>query len=218
LPVDEYRALKRAAYPADPEPSPPPVDATLSRIDYDLKVDGDLASGEARLTVDVIKQGWVKLPIPAGLMVREARLNGQEVSLVTGSSPAAETFLLLSRPGRSVLALQIVAPITTVAGTEMVKLPVSSSAISRASLQLSRQGVDVRVTGGMLLEHTETPSGARLVANGHGSDPLTFAWKRKIEDLRANQPLRFRGSLTELVGLGEDTTQLTAEVQIEVVQ
>src|SRR5262249_24380600 len=138
-------------------------------------------------------------------------------SLVTASSSSAETFLWLSRAGRSVLALQIVAPITTVAGTEMVKLPVSSSAISRASLQLSRQGVDVGVTGGMLLEHSETPSGARLVANGHGADPLTFAWKRKLEDQRANQPLRFRGSLTQLVGLGEDATQLTADVQIEVV-
>jgi len=100
----------------------------------------------------------------------------------------------------------------------MVKLPAGSSAISRASLQLSRQGVDVRVTGGMLVEHSETPSGARLVANGHGADPLTFAWKRKIEDQRANQPLRFRGSLTQLVGLGEDASQLTAEVQIEVIQ
>jgi hypothetical protein len=58
LPVDEYRALRHAAFPLDREPVPPPVEATLSRIDYQLKVDGDLASGEARLTVDVIKDGW----------------------------------------------------------------------------------------------------------------------------------------------------------------
>src|SRR5215212_8919068 len=79
LPVDEYRVLRRAAFPADAEPLPPPVEATLSRIDYDLKVDGDLASGEARLTVDVIKDGWVKLGLPEGLMVREARLDGRPV-------------------------------------------------------------------------------------------------------------------------------------------
>ena len=58
LPVSEYTALKHAASPAEPEPAAPPVEATLSRIDYDLKVDGDLATGEARLTVDVIKNGW----------------------------------------------------------------------------------------------------------------------------------------------------------------
>ena len=64
LPVDEYRALRRAAFPLDTEPAPPPVEATLSRIDYDLKVEGDLASGEARLTVDVIQEGWVRLRCP----------------------------------------------------------------------------------------------------------------------------------------------------------
>src|SRR5688572_12816953 len=82
LPVAEYAALRRAAHPTDAEPAAPPVEATLSRIDYDLKVDGDLASGEARLTVDVIKDGWVRLAMPVGLMVREAQLDGREVTLI----------------------------------------------------------------------------------------------------------------------------------------
>src|SRR6266550_6116906 len=38
LPVDEYRALRRSAFPAEVEPASPPVEATLTRIDYDLKV------------------------------------------------------------------------------------------------------------------------------------------------------------------------------------
>ncbi len=83
LPVGEYTALRRAAFPADAEPIPPPIEATLSRIDYDLKVEGDLASGEARLTVDVIKDGWVRLAMPDGLMVQEANLDGRPVTLVT---------------------------------------------------------------------------------------------------------------------------------------
>jgi hypothetical protein len=44
LPVNEYTALRHAAFPLEAEPVAPPVEATLSRIDYDLKVDGDLAS------------------------------------------------------------------------------------------------------------------------------------------------------------------------------
>src|SRR5256885_5317600 len=119
LPVGEYTALKRAAAPAEPQPAEPPVEATLSRIDYDLKVDGDLASGEARLTVDVIKEGWVRVAIPGGLMVREARLDGHQVTLV--ARPAEKgpggADLLLSRVGRAVLTLKIVASVSTVAGT-----------------------------------------------------------------------------------------------------
>lgn len=220
LPVAEYTALRRAAFPADVEPAPPPVEATLSRIDYDLKVDGELASGEARLTVDVVKDGWIRLPMPAGLMVREAHLDGHELTLVshpTEKGPGGLD-LLLSKIGRSILTLKIVAPVTTVAGTDILQLPVSNSAISHATIELLRQGVDVHITGGLLLEHSESTASSRWVANGGGMEPLTFAWRRRIDDERAKQPLRFRGTVTELVGLGEDATQVNTEIQVEVLQ
>ena len=220
LPVNEYTALKRAADPKEPEPVAPPVEATLSRIDYDMKVDGDLATGEARLTVDVIKNGWVRVAMPDGLIVRDAKLDGRPVNLAmsTTDKGPGRADLLLSKTGRSVLTLQIVAPVTTVAGTDILHLPVSNSAISHATVQLARQGVDVRITGGLLLEHSEAATGSRWVANGKGGEPLTFAWRRKIDDARTSQPLRLRGGVTQLIGLGEDATQLNAEVQIEVVQ
>ena len=220
LPVADYAKLKHDASPTDPEPVAPPVEATLSRIDYDMKVDGDLATGEARLTVDVIKNGWVRVAMPDGLIVRDAKLDGHPVTLAMNptSKGPGRADLLLSKTGRSVLTLQIVAPVTTVAGTDILHLPVSNSAISHATVQLARQGVDVRITGGLLLEHSEAATGSRWVANGKGGEPLTFAWRRKIDDARASQPLRLRGAVTQLIGLGEDATQLNAEVQVEVVQ
>ncbi|HKP84743.1 MAG TPA: hypothetical protein VJZ26_01525 [Blastocatellia bacterium] len=223
LPVDDYRALRQAAFPTEREPEPPPVDATLTRVDYDLKVNGDMASGEARLTIDVLKDGWVRVAIPGGLMIREARLDGKPVSLVTPASeksPGASQ-LLLSRTGRSVLTLDIVAPVSSVAGTEMLRLPVSASAVSRAVLVVpgkSDRGVDAHVTGGLLLERSDTADGSRWVAHGRGNEPLTFAWRRRVEDQRAAQPLRLRAALTQLVGLGEDASQVNAEVQVEILQ
>ena len=220
LPVDEYRALRRAAFPLDAEPVPPPVEATLSRIDYDLKIDGDLASGEVRLTVDVIKDGWVRLAMPEGLMIREAHLDGRQVTLATrpAEKGPGTADLLLSHTGRFVLTLKIVAPVSTVAGTDILKLPVSNSAVSHAVVKLMRQGVDVQLSGGLLLENSETASGSRWVANGRGNEPLTFGWRRRVDDQRANQTLRLRGAITELVGLGEDATQINAEIQLEVLQ
>ena len=220
LGISEYTALKKAASPAEPEPAAPPVEATLSRIDYSLKVDADLAFGEARLTVDVIKNGWVRVTMPDGLMVRDAQLDGRPVNLAmkTKDKGPGSADLLLSKTGRSIVTLKIVAPVTTVAGTEILHLPVSNSAISHATVELTRQGVDVRITGGLLLEHSENTSGSRWVANGKGGEPLTFAWRRKVDDVSASQPLRLRGSITQLVGLGEDTTQINAEVRVDVVQ
>ena len=220
LPVSEYTALKQAAYPGEPEPAAPPVEATLSRIDYVLKVDGDLATGEARLTVDVIKNGWVRVAMPDGLIVRDAQLDGRPVNLAmsTTTKGPGRADLLLSKTGRSILTMKIVAPVNSVAGTDILHLPVSNSAVSHAIVELTRQGVDVRITGGLLLEHADVATGSRWVANGKGGEPLTFAWRRKVDDERAKQPLRFRGSITQLVGLGEDATQVNAEVQVNVTQ
>ena len=65
IPVDEYRALRLRAYPPDRLPDPPPVEATISRVEYELRLgstpaaapagsaEAVAAAGEARLTVDV---------------------------------------------------------------------------------------------------------------------------------------------------------------------
>src|ERR1700726_1019635 len=85
IPVDEYRVLRAKAYPVEHDPEPPPLDATLTRVDYDLHVAGDLAAGRATLVVDVLKDGWVRVPVPTGLLVRDARLDGKPISLVPGA-------------------------------------------------------------------------------------------------------------------------------------
>ena len=220
LPVDEYRNLHARAYPIERDPEPPPVEATLTRVDYDLRIEGELASGRASLTVDVLKDGWVRVPIPAGLLVREARLDGKLVSLVPGASSKAGSQLsaLLSHAGRALLLLDIAIPVASATGEESITLPSTASGVTRASVQLPRQGVDVRLTGGLLSEKSESASESKWIAYGRGNEPLTFAWRRKTEDHRVTQPLRMRGSLTELLGLGEDSTSINAEVNLEVTQ
>src|SRR5579863_10168568 len=99
IPVEEYRVLRAKAYPVEHDPEPPPLDATLTRVDYDLHVAGGLAAGRASLTVDVLKDGWVRVPVPAGLLVREARLDGKSISLVPGAKGGAHLSALLSHAG-----------------------------------------------------------------------------------------------------------------------
>src|SRR6266700_7027130 len=220
IPVDEYRVLRAKAYPVEHDPEPPPLDATLTRVDYDLHILGDLATGRASLTVDVLKDGWVRVPVPAGLLVREARLDGKLVSLVPGPAGKAGSQLsaLLSHPGRAVLLLEIALPVASSAGEESITLPLTASGVTRASVQLPRQDVDVRLTGGLLSEKSESASESKWIAFGRGGEALTFAWRRKTEDHRGTQPLRLRGSLTQLLGLGEDATSINAEVNLEVTQ
>lgn len=217
--VDDYQSLRTRAFPTERDPEPPPVDATLTRVDYDLRIAGDLATGRASLTVDVLKDGWVRVPIPSGLLVREARLDGKLVSLVSASGKgASQLSAVLAHAGRAVLLLDIALPVNASAGEERISLPSTSSGVTRAAVQLPRQGVDVKLSGGLLTEKTETGDESKWLAYARGNEPLTFTWHRKIEDHHITLPLRQSGSLTQLTSLAEDSTSLYAEVNIEVTQ
>src|SRR5579864_4632859 len=220
IPVEEYRVLRAKAYPVEHDPEPPPLDATLTRVDYELRVVGELASGRANLTVDVLKDGWVRVPVPAGLLVREARLDGKLVSLVAASPGKGGSHLaaLLSHPGRSVLALDIDVPVVANTGDESISLPSTESGVTRASVQLPRQGIDLRVSGGILSDKSESAGETKWLAYGRGNEALTFTWRRKTEDHHVELPLRLRGSLTQLTSLGEDSTSVYAEANLEVQQ
>ena len=220
IPVSDYRALHAKAYPPEREPEPLPVDATLTRVDYDLRVDGELATGRANLTVDVLKDGWVRVPVPAGLLIREAKLDGKLISLVPAAvgKGGSHVSALLSHSGRAVLNLEIALPVQNGTGEESLTLPSTESGVTRATVHLPKQGVDIRLSGGLLAEKSESANDTKWIAYARGNEPLTLTWKRKTEDHRATQPLRLRGSLTELAGLGEDTTSVMADVNVEVTQ
>jgi hypothetical protein len=219
IPVAEYRVLRAKAYPVEHDPEPPPLDATLTRVDYDLQVNGDLAAGRASLTVDVLKDGWVRVPVPAGLLVREAHLDGQLVSLVPGAQgKTGHLAALLSHAGRSVLQLDVDVPVTFSAGDESMSLPSTDSGVTRASIALPRLGIDLRVAGGLLSQKYETSNETKWLAYGRGNEALTFTWRRKTEDHHVELPLRMRGSLTQLTSLAEDSTTVYAEASLDIVQ
>ncbi len=82
IPVEEYRVLRAKAYPVEHDPEPPPLDATLTRVDYDLHVTGDLAAGTRQPHRRRLERRMGARARPSGLLVREARLDGKSVSLV----------------------------------------------------------------------------------------------------------------------------------------
>jgi hypothetical protein len=214
IPVTEYGALRARAYPIEHDPDPAPVEATLTRVDYQLRLDGGLASGHANLTVDILRDGWVRVPIPQGMLVREARLGDKLVSLVPSSDKGGQLSAVLSGKGRAVLRLELAFPVAVTGGEQRLTLPTGGSGVTRAEISMQPRDVEVGVSGGYVSERSE----AHWLAYARGNEPLTFVWRRKIEERKVELPLRMRGSLNQLFGLGEDVTSLNAEVDIEVVQ
>lgn len=221
LPIDDYRALRARAFPTD-SGSTPPVDATLTRVEYDLRLSGDTITGQARLTIDVLAQGWAAVQVPSGVLVRDAHIDGRPIALVEDAhdaqKPGGAPRVLLSRAGRSVLTLEIVVPMTASAGAESMTLPASRAGLSSVAFVVPRTGVDLAVSGGFIAEKTESGADSRWVVYAKSGNALMFSWKRRVDDHRAALPLKTRARLVELVALGEDTTQVTSSIQLEVTQ
>jgi hypothetical protein len=213
LSVEEYRSLRTRAFPPAPPAMPPAVDVALTRIDYELRVD-DTAVGRVVLTIDVLAKGWLRVPIPSGVMVRDARLDGRPVALVDATPP----YVLLSRQGRTVLSLDIVVPVARGAGAESIALPASPAPVARVALTLPKTGFDVAAAGAFMAEHQESGAESRWTAYGRPNQAIVITWKRKVDDRRAAQPLRLRARITEIVALGEETAQVSASVRLEIVQ
>jgi len=214
IPIGEYDALRDKAYPIEPQAELPAVEATLTRLDYDLRIEGPVATGRATLTVDVLKDGWVRVPIPPNLLVREATLGGKRVSLVNAAGHSGQSSALLNAKGRSVLTLDLAFAVNSAGGAERLVLPTGGSAVTRASIAFPSRELEVKVTGGFIVEK----SGVNYIAYGRGNDPLSLTWRKKIEERQVELPLRMRGSLTQFLGLSEDSTSLNADVEIDVVQ
>ena len=75
-----------------------------------------------------------------------------------------------------------------------------------------------RWAGGFIGEQTKDAKATKVMVFGQGGSPLSLSWARTRENTRAQQPLRLRSTVTEVVGLGEDASQMTTRVQLEVVQ
>ena len=160
----------------------------------------------------MLKEGWVRVDVPAGLMVRAARIDNRPIPIVQAPSP----HVLLSKPGRVVITLEVVAPLAIRGGVESVTIPASRGAVSRVALVVPRQGIAVTAAGGVLSERAQQPEG-RWVAFGRAGQPLVLSWQRRADD-RASAPLKWRGDVTTLVGLGEDASSMSSSIDVEVTQ
>src|SRR5438105_3145829 len=119
---------------------------------------------------------------------------------------------LFSHTGRAVITLEIALPIAATASEERVSIPSTFSGVTRVTLEIPRSGVDLSLNGGLLSETHELKTGGKWTAYGKGAEPIVFAWRRKTEEHHATLPLRMHGTLTQFVGLGEDSTSLSANI------
>lgn len=212
LPVDEYRTLRTRA--GQSPPAAAVADAVLTRLDYTLRVEGDVVLGRAALVVDVLGAGWATLPLPVGLAVREARLDGQPFVI----DPGPPAVVHLSRVGRATLELEVVFTPSTAAGVETIAVPASTAAVTRVVLTVPGTTHVVSATGGVVLDRVAGNASTAWTVHGRSATPLALSWARRRDDPRAGEPLRLRTRIDATAGLRDTLLQVATTVELEVLQ
>lgn len=211
LPIDDYQALRARARQAGATPA---AQATLTRVDYALAAEGELVTGEARLTIDVQGTGWVAVPLPSGLAIREARLDGQPLVVDAGPPPTVH----LSRAGRAVLHLALAFVPAEAAGTVTLSLPASTAAITRVALDIPGTAHRVTANGGVVVDRTERGDRTAWTIHARSGVPLVLDWTRRRDDPRTSAPLRLAATLDTTVGVRDTLMQLAVTATLDVRQ
>ena len=185
--------------------NPPPVDAALTRVDYDLRANGDTVSGEARLTVDVLQQGWVSIQCASRSARTQRALERTADCARRRHASASADFECRTRDADA----RIVVPIATSGGTESMTLPASPSALSSVRLTISRTSVELASSGALRPNKSKPRARPAGVSMGRPDGQISFNWKRKSDDRRRTMPLRMDARVTSLIVLGEESSLIT---------
>ncbi len=88
----------------------------------------------------------------------------------------------------------------------------------RATLTVPRADVAIVASGGTIIERTGAPSARRVIAHAALGQALGLSWSRQRATNGPALPVRLRGQLQHVVGLGEETALVTARVTVEVLR
>ena len=195
LPYDQFRALWRKAQGAPARVLEAPTPYLISRAQFTGKVDGELARLQLRLTVDILADGWVEVPIGLGDVAVE------KVSFAdTKTKPApllrvvGGQYRLLTRgTGRRELIVDFVRQLVTQPGLNVLGFRIPPAAISTLELTIPEENMKVDVEP-MLAAGTEQtgPAGkkaTRLQAFLGSAQSVKLSWKPKTQAAADLEPV-----------------------------
>lgn len=196
LPYRDFQKLWQAAQGKPADVSEAPFAYLISTARFDGKVEEEIASIRLELTIDVLSDGWVRIPLELGeVAVSQATLldkndakvdpllqvvNGQYIFTVRGT-------------GRYVLALDFVRQLETQPGLAVLKYRLPLAAITTLELLIPEENLKVDIEP-MLAATTsqakiEQTGATRLQAFLGPAQQVRLSWKPKTQAAEELEPV-----------------------------
>jgi len=181
LPFQDYLKMWEKSFPSQNRPpEQPPVGGVITSADYSATVQQDLARIDAVFQVQVLKAGWVELPVTFG----EAALGsvtgdpGPVFLRGTGNGTYA---LLFSQPGQHKVTLTLTARVRTSPEGRSLELQIPNVAITTFNLTLPEADQTIDLQPKLLQETVPGNANAtQLKASLGSTDKVTARWHPRV--------------------------------------
>jgi len=160
LPYEKFQELWKAARSktAPPPEAKPPVDALVTEVSGVATVSEDVVTIQATVRIEVLKEGWVEVPLRLGdVALTEATLGGEPARIV---ADAKRGYSLLvekagAKPQRLDLSLTFAKAYAKAPGQNSVSFQSPQAPVSQWEVRIPEEGVEVNIHP--LLAATEVP-------------------------------------------------------------
>ena len=188
LPYHEFESLWRAAQGAPGQVGVAPGTYMISSARYVGEVEGELGRLNAELTIDVLGEGWVTIPLALGETgVAEVRfLAGVEA----GNEPLLKVvegryYMYVKGKGRYVLSVDFVRQLESRGGLKVLSFGLPQTAITSLELLIPEENLSVDVTPLLAATTTQVDRGqgkaTRLQAFLGAAEAVSMSWKPRSE-------------------------------------
>ncbi|HUE72001.1 MAG TPA: hypothetical protein VMP01_14030, partial [Pirellulaceae bacterium] len=169
IPYEKFQELWNAARSAAAkiEELKPPVGALVTEIDSTATVQKDVVSVSAKVTIDVLTEGWHEIPLRlADSAIRSAKIGDEPARVIF--DPNAGYKLLFEKKGkeaaRVILELQYAKAFSKAPGTNSVTFDAPQAPVNRWQIVIAEPGVKVQVTPNLSASNATQPMPAEAPA------------------------------------------------------
>jgi len=224
LPYEKFQALWKAARAgtAPPPEVKPPVDALVTEVSAVATVSEGVVTVEATVGIEVLKEGWVEVPLRLGDAALTGAAIGEEPARIVADARRGYNLLVEKEdqaPERLDLSLSFAKAYTKAPGQNSVSFQSPRAPVSRWEVRIPESGVEVNVHP--LLAATEVPSdeageGRTVVRAFVGAAPtVRIEWTPKAEGAKGLAALA-SVEVRQQTTIDEGVTRTRADLAYEI--
>lgn len=197
LPYKDFQRLWQAAQgaPAEAGSAAAPAGYLISAARFDGVVGAELATLKMELTVDILADGWVSVPLGLGeaAVAKASFAKGDEKAPPLLRIANGGYVLLTKGPGRKVVNIEFVRQLQTQPGLNVLEFALPKAAITTLEMVIPEQDMKVDVEPMLAATTSQSPAGGagatKLQAFLGAAERVKLSWKPKTQAAAELQPV-----------------------------